>query len=176
MNASACWYLLVHHNNSQQRSSSLLQLPTFNHDVFLCFGAVVPEGYGVCYCPQDHRTVFIVSSFRSCPETDSQVFGAKLMESMREMQAVLIKAKGLSAKIWAIVIFLCHLEMVTCFSIRKLMFIIIYCIHVRYCNMYVLKVNTGTWIDQSNFHLNGYLAIGGKLGRGNSLPGLGKFS
>ena len=76
-----------------------LQLPTFNHDVFLCFGAVVPDGYGVCYCPQDHRTVFVVSSFGSCPETDSQMFGAKLMESMREMQAVLVKAKGLSAKL-----------------------------------------------------------------------------
>ena len=67
--------------------------------VLLCFGAVVPDGYGVCYSPQDHRTVFVVSSFRSCPETDNQLFGAKLMESMREMQAVLVKASGLSAKL-----------------------------------------------------------------------------
>ena len=74
-------------------------MPTAEHDIFLCFGAVVPNGYGVCYNPQNNRVAFAVSCFRSCPETDSQVFGAKLMESMREMQAVLVKAKGLSAKI-----------------------------------------------------------------------------
>ena len=76
-----------------------MQVPTAEHDIFLCFGAVVPNGYGVCYNPQNHRVTFAVSSFRSCPETDSQVFGAKLMESMREMQAVLVKANGLSAKL-----------------------------------------------------------------------------
>ena len=72
-------------------------MPTFDHDVFLCFGAVVSDGYGVCYCLQDHRIILVVSSFKSCPETDSALFGSKLMESMREMQAVLVAAKGLSA-------------------------------------------------------------------------------
>ena len=74
-------------------------MPTAEHDLVLCFGAVVPNGYGVCYNPQNHKVVFAVSSFRSCPEIDSQLFGAKLMESMREMQAVLVKASGLSAKL-----------------------------------------------------------------------------
>ena len=72
-------------------------MPTYNHDVVICFGAVVPDGYGVCYCLQDHRIVLIVSSFRSHPETDSILFGAKLMESMREMEAVLVAANGLSS-------------------------------------------------------------------------------
>ena len=89
----------VTHSYSPNEVLPLLQLPTFNHDVFLCFGAVVPDGYGVCYSPQDNRTVFVVSSFRSCLETDSQVFGAKLMESMREMKEVLVKANGLAAKL-----------------------------------------------------------------------------
>ena len=87
------------HNPNKVPPPDPLQMPTFNHDVLLCFGAVVADGYGVCYSPQDHRTVFVVSSFRSCPETDSHVFGTKLMESMREMQAVLVKANGLSAKL-----------------------------------------------------------------------------
>ena len=69
-----------------------LQVPLAEHEIFLFFGAKVPNGYGVCYNPQNHRVTFAISSLRSCPETDSQVFGAKVMESMREMQAVLVKA------------------------------------------------------------------------------------
>ena len=69
-----------------------LQVALAEHEIFLFFGAKVPNGYGVCYNPQNNRVIFAVSSLRSCPETDSQVFGAKLMESMREMQAMLVKA------------------------------------------------------------------------------------
>ena len=69
-----------------------LQVPLAEHEIFLFFGAKVPNGYGVCYNPQNHRVIFAISSLRSCPETDSQVFGAKVMESLREMQAMLVKA------------------------------------------------------------------------------------
>ena len=74
-------------------------MPIFNQDIFLVFGAVVPDGYGVCYCVHDHKIVLVVSSFRSHPKTDSMLFGAKLMESMREMQAVLAATNKLSAKL-----------------------------------------------------------------------------
>ena len=55
----------------------------------------------VIYNPQDHRVTFAVSSFRNCPETDSLLFGAKLLESTREMQAALVAANGLSAKLYS---------------------------------------------------------------------------
>ena len=74
-------------------------MPTAEHEVFLSFGAVVPNGYGVCYNPQNHQVTFAVSSFRSHPKTDSMLFGTELMESMREMQAVLAAGNGLSAKL-----------------------------------------------------------------------------
>ena len=74
-------------------------MPTASHDIFLCFGAVVPDGYGVCYNPQEKRVTFAVSSFRSHPDTDSLLFGSKLKESLREMEAVLTAANGLSAKL-----------------------------------------------------------------------------
>ena len=43
--------------------------------------------------------MLMVSSFRSHPKTDSMLFGSKLMQSMREMQAVLVAANGLNAKL-----------------------------------------------------------------------------
>ena len=55
---------------------------------------MVPDDYGVCYNSQETKVLVSVSSFRSCPETDSLLFGAKLAESLREMQAVLTAARG----------------------------------------------------------------------------------
>ena len=43
--------------------------------------------------------MLMVSSFRSHPKTDSMLFGSKLMQSMREMQAVLVAANGLNANL-----------------------------------------------------------------------------
>ena len=76
-----------------------MQVPVFNHDVFLSFGAVVPNGYGVCYNPQENKFLFGVSSFRSCPETDSVTFGSKLVQSMQEMRNMLLAGKRLPSKL-----------------------------------------------------------------------------
>ena len=76
-----------------------VQVPVGNYDIFLCFGAVVPDGYGVCYNPQEKQVIFSVSSFHSCPETDSLRFLGKLTETMTEMHAVLTASKGLNAKL-----------------------------------------------------------------------------
>ena len=67
-----------------------------NHVILPCFGPVVPDGYGICYCPQEKQIVFTISSFRSCPDTDSLKFMEKLAETMREMHAVILSAKKLS--------------------------------------------------------------------------------
>lgn len=44
----------------------------------MCFGPVVPDGYGVCYNPMNDHINFAVSSFNSCEETN----GARLAQAM----------------------------------------------------------------------------------------------
>ncbi len=58
-------------------------------DLILCFGAVVPDGYGVCYNPQQGKTLLGVSCYHSCPDTDSSLFLVKLQESLREMRDIM---------------------------------------------------------------------------------------
>lgn len=58
-------------------------------DASLCFGPVVPDGYGLCYNPQKDRVHFTVTAYQSCPETDSDKFAAELKRSFLDMQAVL---------------------------------------------------------------------------------------
>ena len=75
------------------------QVPVAEFDVILCFGAVVPDGYGVCYNPQQQKTLLAVSCFRSCPDTDSALFLSKLEDSLREMRDVLEAARGPTPKL-----------------------------------------------------------------------------
>jgi carnitine O-acetyltransferase len=69
---------------------STSQVPVQDHDIFLCFGAVVPDGYGICYNPQENRFIISISSFHECSETDSMLFAKKLRESLMEMKEVLL--------------------------------------------------------------------------------------
>jgi len=58
--------------------------------LLLCaFGAVVPDGYGVCYNPQNNRILFAMSTFRKCAETDTTTFGVMLKESLQAMKDVI---------------------------------------------------------------------------------------
>ena len=59
------------------------------HDLVMCFGPVVPDGYGICYNPQEDHINFAVSAFNTSPETDSQLFASKLTDSLLEMREVL---------------------------------------------------------------------------------------
>ncbi len=77
----------------------LLQVPVPNHDIFLSFGAVVPDGYGVCYNPQNKKFLVCISSYHDCPETDSKLFAAQLAESFRDLRDILITANIPSAKL-----------------------------------------------------------------------------
>ena len=67
--------------------------------MILCFGAVVPDGYGVCYNPQENNIIFSISSFHSCPDTDSLLFVIKLKESLKEMKETILKAGTPNSKL-----------------------------------------------------------------------------
>ena len=61
------------------------QVPA-NTDAFMCYGPVVPDGYGICYKPQPGRIVFSISPFRSCGTTNSFEFSTFLEKSLRDMK------------------------------------------------------------------------------------------
>ncbi|KAJ8681333.1 hypothetical protein QAD02_017120 [Eretmocerus hayati] len=52
---------------------------------FMCYGPVVPNGYGCCYNPRVNDILFACSSFNSCPETDTKNFASTLSQSLRDM-------------------------------------------------------------------------------------------
>ena len=92
LNASTCPYLLV-------RYSVGLCYDLLIQDVFLQvpvettllsgFGPVVPDGYGICYNPQEERLLFTVSSFKKCHETDTKNFTTNLFEALHQMKKIL---------------------------------------------------------------------------------------
>ena len=53
------------------------------------YGAMFPDGYAICYNPQEKKCLFSLATFRHCSETDTAKFGATLIESLREMRTVL---------------------------------------------------------------------------------------
>lgn len=56
----------------------------------LCaFGAIVPDGYGICYNPNDDKILITVSTYKNCAETNTTQFGIKLMESLRAMRDIM---------------------------------------------------------------------------------------
>jgi len=55
-------------------------------DAFMCYGPVVPDGYGVCYNPHPGYMVVCVASFRSWTDTDSRAFADTLVDSLRQMR------------------------------------------------------------------------------------------
>ena len=60
-----------------------------HHDAVMVFGPVVPDGYGVCYNPQQTKIHFGVSSYNDCPETDSDTLGGALMKSFDDLRDML---------------------------------------------------------------------------------------
>jgi hypothetical protein len=51
----------------------------------MCYGPVVPNGYGCCYNPKPSYILFVVSSFKSCKTTNSRQFSDALEKSLNEM-------------------------------------------------------------------------------------------
>ena len=55
----------------------------------MCYGPLVPDGYGCCYNPRKDSIVIGVSALNSSPETNSAVFRKALDESFMDMKKVL---------------------------------------------------------------------------------------
>ncbi|XP_028664483.1 carnitine O-acetyltransferase isoform X3 [Erpetoichthys calabaricus] len=60
-------------------------------DCVMCFGPVVPDGYGVCYNPMDEHINFAISAFNSCAETNAAHLSHLLEEALLDMRDVIIQ-------------------------------------------------------------------------------------
>ncbi|GFS06088.1 carnitine O-acetyltransferase [Elysia marginata] len=67
------------------------------HEAFLCFVPVVPDGYGLCYNPREEQLIVCITSFNNSPETNSEKLMASLTQSFRDMQKLL--ASQMQAKL-----------------------------------------------------------------------------
>ena len=61
-------------------------------DAFMCYGPVVPDGYGCCYNPHPNSILVCISSFKSHTETRSDYFAFTLEGSFLQMHELCLKA------------------------------------------------------------------------------------
>jgi choline O-acetyltransferase len=74
-------YALSNHFNL-----STSQVTTNIADSFICYGAVVPDGYGCSYNVRSDYFLFCISSFNSCTTTNSREFAESLTDTLYEIQ------------------------------------------------------------------------------------------
>lgn len=55
----------------------------------MCFGPMVPDGYGVCYNPMDEHINIAITAFNSCEETNAANFAQAVEEALLDMRALL---------------------------------------------------------------------------------------
>jgi len=68
-------------------------------DAFMCYGPVVPDGYGVCYNPHPDYILICISSFKSCVDTMSSEFARTLETCLVDMRDLCLSAvEGLVTK------------------------------------------------------------------------------
>ncbi|XP_019396309.1 PREDICTED: carnitine O-acetyltransferase isoform X2 [Crocodylus porosus] len=58
-------------------------------DCVMCFGPVVPDGYGVCYNPMEEHINFAISAFNSCAETNAAHLAHYLETALLDMRLLL---------------------------------------------------------------------------------------
>lgn len=58
-------------------------------DCVMCFGPVVPNGYGVCYNPMNDHINFALSSFNTCKETNAGLLAQAVTDALLDMRRVL---------------------------------------------------------------------------------------
>ena len=63
----------------------------------MCYGPLVPDGYGCCYNPRKNDISFGISAFNSSRETNAAKFKLALQHSLIEMQDIAVK--GVKAKL-----------------------------------------------------------------------------
>ena len=62
-------------------------------DAFMCYGPVVPDGYGVCYNPHPEWILVCVTSFKRHHDTHSDHFAFTLESSLLQMQELCLKTR-----------------------------------------------------------------------------------
>lgn len=67
---------------------STSQVPS-KTDCVMCFGPVVPDGYGVCYNPMEDHINFAMSSFNTCKETNSAHLAQAMQDALLDMRTLL---------------------------------------------------------------------------------------
>ncbi|KAM9743733.1 carnitine O-acetyltransferase [Menidia menidia] len=58
-------------------------------DCVMCFGPMVPDGYGVCYNPMDEHINIAITAFNSCEETNAANFSQNVEDALLDMRALL---------------------------------------------------------------------------------------
>lgn len=58
-------------------------------DCVMCFGPVVPDGYGVCYNPMEEHINFAISAFNSCADTNAARMAHYLEKALLDMRMLL---------------------------------------------------------------------------------------
>ncbi|XP_031433194.1 carnitine O-acetyltransferase isoform X2 [Clupea harengus] len=58
-------------------------------DCVMCFGPLVPDGYGVCYNPMEEHINFAVSAFNSCEDTNASRLAQALEAALVDMRDLL---------------------------------------------------------------------------------------
>lgn len=74
-----------------------IQVPA-KTDCVMCFGPVVPDGYGVCYNPMEKHINFAVSAFNSCADTNATRLTQALEDALLDMKNLL--DQKLKSKLW----------------------------------------------------------------------------
>ena len=59
------------------------------YEASLCFGPVVPDGYGVCYNPMQDKFIYTVSAFYSHPKTHAGDLGTCIAKALRDNYTLL---------------------------------------------------------------------------------------
>jgi len=71
---------------SNHFSLSTSQVTTNINDSFICYGAVVPDGYGCSYNVRSDYILFCISSFNNCSTTNSRGFAESLTDTLYEIR------------------------------------------------------------------------------------------
>jgi hypothetical protein len=71
---------------SNHFSLSTSQVTTNINDSFICYGAVVPDGYGCSYNVRSDYIFFCISSFNNCSTTSSREFAESLTDTLYEIR------------------------------------------------------------------------------------------
>nr|XP_020453237.1 carnitine O-acetyltransferase-like [Monopterus albus] len=64
------------------------QVPA-NTDSVMCFGPLVPDGYAICYNPQEDHVHFSITAFNCCEETHAETLAHTLKDTLCQLQELL---------------------------------------------------------------------------------------